>query len=730
MLNVNFGWKYIKGYSNRYTETKYDDSHWLCADIPHSLLSITEITYRREITLSRQYDNEYVALSFDGVLEKCEIYLNGKKICSHSGLSGFCIDITNEVMYDKPNIIAVFVTGTSEAGIFREVYIEQKNSNHIKDVYIQTKEVFSDRKLMQIETTLSNDLDFGKLKFTVYFQGAVIEEFECELNGKRKISIVHGVYYAFLWELDNPRLYDLEIKLIQREEILDITTVRFGFKHAEFRYEGFYLNGNKLKLIGLNRSCKYPLIGHAAPKRLQESDADILKYELKLSIVALKNTASKHFLNRCDEIGLLVFEGIDGKTGTGEEKDNYLTCLRETVLRDRNHVSIVLWGTRAPLSPDCDEFYRQTNDLVHKNDYRQTGGIRNTKKSNLLEDVYVYSDYTNNLRSIKKLVQTMGVEEPFLICGHCGVFARPASSYEKRCELALRHLRAINAGYDSFHICGIIGDSFSDEARDFSGVTDAFRVPKSVSNVYRSQEEEMPVLELVTEIELPKIYVLTNCEKIVLIADEKPISQFYPIKHEFKNLLYPPIIVDDFLGNILIKQESFTPLASKMFKKIMAGKNSIIPRLILNFLGISSSRLRGLIEKYKDHILNDIEKYVFEGYIGGEIVIRKEIVRSGNIYLSAKPDTSELKISNTYDMSRVTIKLLTNNDTQQYNSSVAVKLKASGSVSFVGKELFPVQGGQGAFYVKTNGKAGKGSIKIQGDFETQILKFNVLEENK
>ena len=160
--------------------------------------------------------------------------------------------------------------------------------------------------------------------------------FECVLDKKE------------LWSIENPYLYKVKVKLIVNQKTLDEITVNFGFRDVKFTRRGFYLNGKLVKLRGLNRHQSYPYAGYAMPKSVQERDAEILKRELGANIVRTSHyMQSKHFLNRCDEIGLLVFEEIPGWQYIGGPafKQNTLNNVKAMITRDYNHPSVIMWAS-------------------------------------------------------------------------------------------------------------------------------------------------------------------------------------------------------------------------------------------------------------------------------------------------------------------------------------------------------------------------------------------------
>ena len=120
---------------------------------------------------------------------------------------------------------------------------------------------------------------------------------------------------------------------------------------------------------------------------------------------------SPHFLDRCDEIGLMVFEELPGWQHVGDEawKAAAEDSLREMIQRDWNHPAIVMWGVRINESQDFHDFYVRTNRIAHELDpVRQTGGVRAIDHSEFLEDVYtgnefVYSGANTILRDQKEV---------------------------------------------------------------------------------------------------------------------------------------------------------------------------------------------------------------------------------------------------------------------------------------------------------------------------------------
>ena len=274
------------------------------------------------------------------------------------------------------------------------------------------------------------------------------------------------------------------------------------------------MNGEPLKRRGLNRNQSFLYSGYAQGKRSQEKDAEILKYDLACNIVRTSHYPQSHyFLDRCDEIGLLVFEEIPGWQHIGGEswKDESVANVERMIRRDWNHPSIIIWGVRINESPDDHDFYIRTNVAAKALDTtRPTGGVRCIPDSELLEDVYTMNDFVlgefempgNNrprtpLRGQKE-VTGLDRNVPYLVTEYNGHMypTKAGDPEERQTEHVLRHADVLNAATGDDRIAGRIGRSMFDHNthKDFGagdrichhGVMTIFRQPQFAAHVHAS----------------------------------------------------------------------------------------------------------------------------------------------------------------------------------------------------------------------------------------------------
>lgn len=767
--SLNFGWKYSPEFTEDMIQISFDDSKFQTIDIPHTnkelpLNYFDEKSYqfiscyRKSFDIGKKAKGKRYILHFEGAAVYSKVYLNGEFIGEYKGAyNAFTFDITDKVKA-KDNLLVVELDSTERkeippfgnvvdylvyGGIYREVWLEEVSEVYIDNAFVRTLNVLQPKKVLDIDVTLSEGAK-GELTFTLFDGDEVIGEKKTDFSG-RVINAKWAVSDVELWDTENPKLYTLKVKLDDKDEI----SVRFGFRECRFLTDGFYLNGKKIKIRGLNRHQSYPYVGYAMPKNVQKADADLLKYELGVNLVRTSHYPdSVHFLDRCDEIGLLVFTEMPSwqYLGEGEWRDICLDNVRRMVLRDRNHPCVILWGVRVNEGLDCDEFYSQTNALARELDNtRQTGGVRNMPMSHLLEDVYTMNDFIHSGSFINLLppaLVTKSLTAPYLVTEHNGHMF-PTKSFDKegvRAEHALRHTRVLNSAYGNPRTSGAIGWCMADynTHKDFGsgdricyhGVTDMFRVPKMGAAVYRSQQDDKPFLEVTSAMDIGEhpggtigdVWVFTNCDYVKLYKNGKYTSTIYPDSSKFKNLPHPPMIASDFIGDALVSDDGLDPKAAALLtdtliaaqtkqwklppsKFVKAGAAMVVGK-------IPFGRMFDIVTKYVGGWGNEQITYAFEGYKNGECVATVVRTAVTELHLEVKADSYTLKEEDTYDATRIEIVAKDQNGNRVPFADSAIKVTVKGAAEIIGPSEFPLIGGDRAFWIRTNGEKGDITVTI------------------
>ena len=420
-IYVNNNWQFTYNFDEKLHNKDFYSLEIESVRIPHTTRELpfnyfseeeyqTVSGYRRIIFAEPEWQGRRVLLTFEGAAHYAEVFLNGEKIADHySGYTAFTLDISEHLHYGEENVLVVRVDSRENlnippfgnvidymtyGGIYREVYLEIKNPTYIKDVFVKPE--ISGRVVSEISIfgEISSEMT---LRQTAVFGGKEIPLAEADAYAT---TLEAKMENPALWHVDSPNLYLIRTQLLDGGAVVNTHEAKVGFRSAEFRADGFYLNVEKLKIRGLNRHQSYPYVGYAMPKTMQEFDADVLKNELGLNTVRTSHyPQSHHFINHCDEIGLLVITEIPGWQHIGDEawQNQAVENVREMIVEYRNHPSIILWGVRINESQDNEALYTRTNALAHQLDpTRATCGVRNFKKSQLLEDVYTYNEFLHD----------------------------------------------------------------------------------------------------------------------------------------------------------------------------------------------------------------------------------------------------------------------------------------------------------------------------------------------
>lgn len=604
---LNKDWFFKAGFQTADVDT-FVNAEYEAVLLPHTVKEVPlnqfdEKLYQGEFCYQQVLPSDFLTalqpgqrawLHFEGVMACANVYLNGKHLLEHKGgYTPFEIDITDALNQDGDNRLTVAVDTNERpdippfggqidyltyGGIYRDVHFYVTDAASIKNIKIETPNALAEKKSVEVEVFTRGDLeDAFNHSFVVELLdegGNIIAKQERvteQASAKVTLSELAGLE---TWSVDSPNLYRIRTTLITKAS-KDTVEQCFGFRSCEFKTDGFYLNGEKLKIRGVNRHQAWPYLGYAVGNRAQRRDADLLKFEYGMNLVRTSHyPQSKAFIERCDEIGLLVFEEIPGWQHIGDEAwcQQVLTDVEDMIQRDWNHPSIILWGVRINESPDHESLYTRTNALARELDNtRQTGGVRCIEDSQFLEDVFTMNDFVHSgsneyLRS-QEQVTGLDYPVPYLVTEYNGHMfpTKRFDQEERQHEHVMRHLHILNAMYERDDVSGSVGWCFFDynTHKDFGsgdrvcyhGITDMFRFPKHAAYAYSSQlsPQEKPVLHAVTvwargersiSGAMP-LAILTNCDYIEFQYGDQPVRRIFPDRDTFPHLPYAPVVLDE-----------------------------------------------------------------------------------------------------------------------------------------------------------------------------------------
>ena len=776
----------MKIYLNRdwnFTEDYHNFNNTIKVDIPHSVKETTFnyfdeheyqmiSGYKKEIFVPDEWKNKIVLLTFEGVAHESEVYINDILIKKHScGYTAFTVEL-NHLNYNEINTIKIKVNSHENinvppfghvidymtyGGIYRDVYLEVKEDVYLEDVFVS-----SDCKDLTVKVKLNKENNCN-CKVSLRKKGTI----EYHLLGEFKVNDKTIQFLKLnnidLWDIEHPNLYEIKFELY-KEDLIDEKIIVFGFRKSEFRKDGYYLNDKKIKIRGLNRHQSYPYVGYAMPKSMQIFDADWLKYELGCNAVRTSHYPQSHdFISRCDEIGLLVFTEIPGWQHIGDDswKNQAIENVKDMVVQYRNHPSIILWGVRINESNDDHDFYVETNEVAHLLDpTRPTGGVRNFKRSELLEDVYTYNDFVHegiNMGCEPKNKVTSDINKAYMVTEYNG-HMYPTKTYDDephRLNHALRHANVLNEVAIYEDIAGSFGWCFADynTHKDFGsgdricyhGVCDMFRNKKMAAHVYASQGDSNIVLETSSNMEIGEYpastigtsYIFTNADSVKMYKNNKFIKEFKNSNYTY--LKHGRLPIDDLVGNLLIEEQNFTKEQSEYTKYIL---NSV-SKYGLNHIPVSAfMKMPKLIFKYKmtiDQVTQLYTKYIgnwgessteyrFDAIKDNKIV--KSITKAPMTkkHLEVNCSSTTLIENHTYDVALVQIKMMSEYNNILHYCNEPLILETTGPIEIIGPKLISLQGGLFGTFVRSKG-IGQATLKIKDTQNNEtIINFEVKGE--
>lgn len=417
VLNMNTGWAFHRGEVESGGQPGLDDSGWIAATIPHIMQLEKKHCggdiiydgvgwYRRTFRVPSQYKDKQIKISFEGVMNACEVYLNGQKISAHrGGYVGFVTDITTRINWDRDNLLAVRVSAEYDpltppgkpqagmdfyyySGIYRDVEMVISDPLHITHaleedevagggIFVTYPVVGKEKAVTHVKAHVRNE---GKRKRKAQLRTQLIDKsgkiVTCQLTPFRlsageaihleqNLEIVH----PSLWHPYDPNLYTLQNEIVENGKVVDCHTESIGIRTIAYtRDGGFYINGESLYLRGANRHQAFAHIGDAAADSMQERDVIDLKRGGCNAVRAAHYPQDPAFLAACDKYGLLVVECIPGWQYFKNDS-TFISRLYEVgkqmIRRDRNHPSVILWETALNESRYPAEIARNLYAIAH-----------------------------------------------------------------------------------------------------------------------------------------------------------------------------------------------------------------------------------------------------------------------------------------------------------------------------------------------------------------------------
>ncbi len=615
-MNANwlFGGQYTAGSESSF----FDDSNFAPVTVPHTVTQLSWQNwdypawqqvwiYRRHFNGARLLDphspGNRIFVDFDGVMVNASVAINDQVASTHQGgYLPFSAELTGKVT-GGDNLLAVIVdsrclpvppigVGRGPAsvdffqpgGIYRDVRLRVLPQVFLSDLFAQPGDVLSSHPRVDVECAIDSAA-------TTHTSGTLLVEL---LDGKTQIASqvatvtvsspgittaklsLTGLGPVRLWSPDSPKLYTIQATLHFPGLGSHVLSRRIGFREASFRPEGFFLNGKRLPLFGLNRHQLYPFAGMAMPARVQRKDAEILKNEFNCNIVRCSHyPQSPDFLDACDELGLLVWEEAPGwhnVSSTPAWQDLVVQNVRDMVIRDRSRPSVVIWGTRLNETRDFPGLWAATRQAARELDSSRpsSGAMAFHIDATWNEDVFAYNDYGTDAKTGNVALRPPFAGLPYLVTEAVGVqeaspqhfaWTDPPTLLARQAAL---HGQAQSQARSNISYAGLVAWAGFDyasmlsqdpDAIKWAGVADGFRVPKPGAAIYQTQGDPAvrPVILPVFFWEAggavpapsPTAMIASNCEQLEVFIDGTHVASALPAFGSplYGDLIHPPFLV-------------------------------------------------------------------------------------------------------------------------------------------------------------------------------------------
>ena len=400
IINFNTKWAFTK---NADAVPEVMPKRWEWVTLPHTWNNIDgqdgendfyrgTCYYAKELKKSDLPADKRYYLEICGANSSADVFLNGVKLAHHDGgYSTWRVDMTESLSEENLLVIAVdnspnemvypqMADFTFYGGLYRDVNIIAVEESHFDlDNYggpgIKiTPEISDGNATVTVEVPVTGAKESQTVVYLVKdMDGCVVASCDGEaIEGRAQLEILN----VHLWNgRKDPYLYTAEVQLVENGEVLDKVSSRFGCRTFKIDPdEGFILNGESYPLRGVSRHQDRWGVGNALLPEHHEEDMDLI-CEMGATTIRLAHYQhDQYFYDLCDERGLVIWAEIPyiSKHMPGG-RENTISQMKELVIQNYNHPSIVVWGLSNEISmsgtdEDLIDNHKVLNDLVHEMD--------------------------------------------------------------------------------------------------------------------------------------------------------------------------------------------------------------------------------------------------------------------------------------------------------------------------------------------------------------------------
>jgi beta-galactosidase len=598
--SLNSGWLFGGPMTEGAEQPGFDDSGFTPITLPHAnhVFSWRDVDpakyeyvsiYRRRIKPEEAWRGKRVFVDFDAAMAAATVFVNGKRVGEHlGGYTPFSFELTAGLNPDGENVLAVVVDSHRRGdvppfggsvdydtfgGLHRTAWLRAVPQAFIENVFAKPLDALTEARRLETKVFIEGPSEAGRTVEVTLLDGAktLATARATAAPGETEVSVtLSGLGGVELWDVDHPRLYAVRARLLDGDAVLHEYITRVGFREARFREDGFFLNGRRLPLFGLNRHELHPYVGGAMPNRVHRQDAEILRHTLNCNVVRTSHyVQSPAFLDACDEVGLLVWDEIPGWQHVGDEawRARSTDDAERMIRRDWNHPAVILWAVRINESQnDWPEWYDSLNALAHRlDDSRETTGAYVAYgQQTTREDVRGQNDYSDPLHP---------PDFPrYLVSEAVGQFNFETRQFDRKYRRmepnayqqaqALRHARAHDQVAADARYEGLIAWCAYDYNSPINpyrrvkcpGVCDIFRIPKPGAAFYQSQQAPEKgiiiapaffwdaLLEEAGTVAYEGM-ICSNVDRLVITVGGEKVAELAPDREHFGHLPYPPFFV-------------------------------------------------------------------------------------------------------------------------------------------------------------------------------------------